>query len=71
MRIDKLKLDIVFIIKGLCVGDTGLIILIIALVQVFRKELCGGSCTVTHIRFHGGIIVGSEHSSYQQYTHKP
>ena len=58
------------ILKGLGIGNAGLIVFIIALIQMVGKECRSGSGTVMQIRLHIGVIGGRKYSCDRQHARK-
>ena len=60
------QFDFILLVEIIGILNTGLIVLIIGLVDVIGKEIRGGSGTVLQIRLHVGEIIGGKRSCHRQ-----
>ena len=58
------------ILEGLSIGNAGLIIFIIALIQMVGKKCRCGSGAVVQIRLHVGVIGGCKYRRDRQHARK-
>ena len=70
LTVNKLQFDFIFPLVSLGIGHTGLIVLLVCLIQVIGKKLNRGSCPIFHVGLHSGVVIRRKRCCNDQDTHQ-